>query len=99
MHIPSTLAKNALGPLTDPGLLTPLSPIHTYLQISALQPPGGGGQFIILVTIIYDVEAGPPNDADMTESAAQAGQVSGAKMWKPWTQRSVENRHEQHEMD
>ena len=30
MHIPSTLAKNALGPLTDPGLLTPLSP--TYIE-------------------------------------------------------------------
>ena len=28
MHIPSTLAKNALGPLTDPGLLTPLSPMN-----------------------------------------------------------------------
>ena len=33
------LAKNALGPLTDPGLLTPLSPISDHEEAFTMRSP------------------------------------------------------------
>ena len=48
MHIPSTLAKNALGPLTDPGLLTPLSPIYIYIPLCHILRV-----FLLVLSIFY----------------------------------------------